>query len=506
MRIIKSIQFKVIISIIIASAISVFIVHGLYQTWFSETEEQMLRNKLRRVLHSYTGPCLTKPEALNSLLALTQRYDLDGLTFIDAETGSEIISFGNKLPLEPLRKQFGSDLHSNIDKKQIDLEFYSVKEKQNTLYGFRRITGINNKPFILSAAAVNNYAVAVRQLMESLSWITISGSILVALMLSYFLRHIVMRPIYNMSKAIQQVGSGNYSQKMDTDIDYELISLAESYNSMVEELGKNYNIIQEYQHSLEDKVKDALGKLKASEDELAHAEKLAGIGQLAAGVAHEINNPLYHILLTADLVKDDISDSEVRERLNQLIEQAKRCRKIVNDLLQYSRQEGEIVGSFDLLPVLQESLEQFDKQGQLADIESTLDCPQNLPQIFGSREDIRRVIDNVVNNAIQAIQEKGIIDISVKQSEKDIMSINIRDNGCGMSEKVKKHAFDAFFTTKDVGQGTGLGLSISYGTIVRHKGKIELESEPGKGTTVKITLPAVALCSGYSTVKEIEDD
>ncbi len=225
------------------------------------------------------------------------------------------------------------------------------------------------------------------------------------------------------------------------------------------------------------------------EADLIQAEKLASVGQLAAGVAHEINNPIYHIMLTADLLAKNVHDEKGRRRVEQISTQARRCQSIVSDLLEYSRQGPPLAEKFDLIDIVHAAQVQFSGQKIFDKIVLEVNIPTGLPQICGIRDEIRRVLDIVLLNSAQAISGKGRIVISGQSLQPAEVELVIEDNGPGMAPEIRSRAFEPFFTTKKVGQGTGLGLSIAYGIVMRHHGKISLHSDSGKGTVVRIVLP-----------------
>ncbi len=222
------------------------------------------------------------------------------------------------------------------------------------------------------------------------------------------------------------------------------------------------------------------------EKQLLQADKLATIGQLAAGVAHEINNPLGNISLYTQMLLKKTADDATKDKLMVINDEANRAANIVNGLLDFARQSELKLSHIDINKEIGKVLGIL--KPRLKDIKvNTALAP--LPLILADSGQIQQVIMNLLKNSIQSITENG--EIIVKTSAKQgYAEMSISDNGCGIPKENLDKIFDPFFTTKEQGKGTGLGLSISYGIIKRHNGSIEVKSEAGKGTTFTIKLPA----------------
>jgi PAS domain S-box-containing protein len=210
------------------------------------------------------------------------------------------------------------------------------------------------------------------------------------------------------------------------------------------------------------------------------AKDLATVGQMAAGIAHEINTPLGIILGYTQLMMDDFEpDSETFQNLEVIERQTKASRKIVADLLKYSRQSGSARESVNCNEIVQDSAAVTEHNLNLSHIKLRLDLAADLPLIVGDPEKLRQVIVNLINNAHHAMEAKGggelLLGTGVDR-DRGLVRIEVRDSGDGIPEPIKARIFDPFFTTKPVGKGTGLGLSVSYGIIQEHGGTIEVES------------------------------
>jgi PAS domain S-box-containing protein len=227
------------------------------------------------------------------------------------------------------------------------------------------------------------------------------------------------------------------------------------------------------------------------ERQLQQADRLASLGQTAAGIAHELNTPLGVILGYSQLLLRSCQEQEQTSSDLRIIEkQTNTCRRIVHDLLKFSRDTKTEKASIDLSTCLGEAISllahQFEKEGVTVDAQFGSD----LPRLLADGEKLKQVLVNLLVNARQAISESGRITVTCGvDPEEDSIRISVSDNGSGISPDIVDKIFDPFFTTKSVGEGTGLGLSVSYGIIRDHDGRIEVQSDEGVGTTFTIFLP-----------------
>ncbi|MFW2367199.1 MAG: sensor histidine kinase [Desulforhopalus sp.] len=230
--------------------------------------------------------------------------------------------------------------------------------------------------------------------------------------------------------------------------------------------------------------------------EVENANKLASIGRLAAGVAHEINNPLSIINQKTGLVQDYIEltgDFEYKESMRGALDGIQnsvvRCKTITHRLLGFARHTDVRTEELDINVVLQEVVAFLAQEATYSQIQICFDLDQSIQKIYSDRSQLQQVFLNITNNAIDAIGSNGHITISSRTVDEKTIQINIVDDGSGMSSEVVRRIFDPFFTTKETGKGTGLGLSITYGILKKLGGTIRAESEVGVGTTFEITLP-----------------
>jgi len=312
--------------------------------------------------------------------------------------------------------------------------------------------------------------------------------------ITYYMILNITHPIGEMVAATQHIIAGRFDQEVRSNSPGEIALLAESFNAMLKSLRQMKADLEEWGRTLEEKVKQRTEELVAMQARVAQSERLASLGMLAAGVAHEVNNPLGGILaLTALTVEDMPKGDPNRENLEEVIRQTVRCRDIVKGLLEFSRQSKANTERVDLNKVLQETLALVAKQALFFNINVVSHLDPELPTVMADRSQFQQVFMNIVMNAVQAMDERGAITItSRRDAPQNSVEVAIQDTGRGIPPQQIDRIFDPFFTTKESGHGTGLGLSIAYGIVTTHRGTISVVSEVGKGSTFTIRMPIAA--------------
>jgi len=302
--------------------------------------------------------------------------------------------------------------------------------------------------------------------------ITTLGMI-IAFIISLRLGNTIITRIRMLKEATEAIASGNLDYKLSPDKISGFDMLDEAFNYMSRSL------------------KDHDDQLQKMHQQLAKTEKLTALGEMAAGVAHEINNPLGGILLYSNLVLEDIpEDSPARENMQKIIYQTNRCKEIVQSLLDFARTPTGDMLPLQINQAITTSLKLVRDQSMFHGIEIETRLAENLPEVIGDRSRLEEVFLNLFINAADAMKGSGKLSIVTGLSTNNAIRIFISDTGEGIDEEHLSHIFEPFFTTKEPGKGTGLGLSIVYGIIRKHNGAIDAESELGKGTTFIISLPA----------------
>jgi two-component system NtrC family sensor kinase len=323
--------------------------------------------------------------------------------------------------------------------------------------------------------------------------------VLAAILVSLLVQRTVYEPLADLEGGASRLASGDLDHPIPVRSQDELGQLAESFNSMMHVLRNSRAELEEWGHTLEQKVEEATRELHLAQAEAARGEKLASVGLLAAGIAHELNNPLTGVLTFSTLVRKQMPDgSPEAEDLDLVIHETRRCASIIRRLLDFAREKAPEKNFTDLNRLIEKTVDLVSEPARAADIQIGLDLDETLPPVWLDDNLLEQVIMNMLVNAQHAIEGSGSISIRTSKrlyqrrnadQAEEMAEITIRDSGCGIPPEHLQKIFDPFFTTKGVGKGTGLGLSVSHGTIEAHGGTIEVESEVGEGTEFRIYLP-----------------
>jgi two-component system NtrC family sensor kinase len=301
------------------------------------------------------------------------------------------------------------------------------------------------------------------------------GGLGLSLLLCYFFIKSTLKPISSLARATETLAGGNLEEQVHLENSPpEIAVLGRSFNHMAQSI----------------RNRDRELRLRAQE-EVLKSERLATIGQLAAGVAHEINNPLGSILLFNRLVLGNCSgDSPMRQNLERIEVEVKRCQNIVQGLLEFARPREPKDEPTNLNLLLNKTVALFENQPMFHNVEVVRQFQEPLPDAIVDPVQIQQVFVNIILNAVQAMERQGRMTMTTRFiRETDHIEIGFADTGCGMTKEILNRIFEPFYTTKGVGQGTGLGLSISSGIIQRYGGDIAVSSQIGEGSLFSITLP-----------------
>ncbi|MCB9419523.1 MAG: cache domain-containing protein [Ardenticatenaceae bacterium] len=288
---------------------------------------------------------------------------------------------------------------------------------------------------------------------------------------------LITQPIAELVAANRRLARGDMAVRVQPYGSGELAMLGQSFNKMAETLDK-------------------------AQQELLHKERLASMGQLAAGVAHEINNPLGTILLFADILHKEMDETDPRrEDLKLIVDEAVRCKNIVADLLNFSRQQEVLAQETAVSDLLNQAVETVRRQPAFEQVNIVCEFSPDLPTIHADPAQLQQVFINLLQNGAEAVAGQGTVALTARLADSQHVEIKVADNGCGIPPEHLGKLFTPFFTTKALGKGTGLGLSIVYGIIKMHRGQISVQSQVGKGTTFTITLPVKSVPTGELTAQ-----
>lgn len=329
----------------------------------------------------------------------------------------------------------------------------------------------------------------------------IIATVLIISILILFTGKAVKQPLNSLVEVSKAVIDGDVNSRVATDYkqpeDMRLVSQA--FNDMLDKLQAANEELKNWSQQLEYKVQKKSEELGAVQNEIIHVERLASLGKLSSSVAHEINNPLSGILVYTKLIHKQLSNPELSDakkesmlqHLKMIESETKRCGDIVKGLLDFSKKEQGDFEPFHIHEVMQDTYDLMTHAVKMANISFLSDFTAKADLTYCSPNQIKQACMAMIVNATEAIRENGEIRMRTSNPDEDTIRIDIIDNGTGISEEDIPHIFEPFFTTKRDASGIGLGLSIVHGIVQNHKGKIQVKSELGQGTTISIVLPLI---------------
>jgi two-component system, NtrC family, sensor kinase len=306
----------------------------------------------------------------------------------------------------------------------------------------------------------------------------------------------IRQPLQSLVVASESVARGDISTRLDVRnselSDMRMVSIA--FNEMLDNLQKANLELENWSHQLEYKVQKKTEELGQAQNEMINIERIASLGRLSLSVAHEINNPLAGILVYAKLVHKQLTNQQldpekkesILKHLGFIISEAMRCGDIVKGLLDFSRKDQNDFEARHLHEILLDTYDLMYHSMKVASVNFLFDFQAKSDLIFCSPNQIKQVCVAILMNAIEAISENGEVLFRTFNPDEDHVRIEISDNGSGISEEDIPHIFEPFFSTKEKTNGIGLGLAIVHGIVQNHKGRIEVRSTRGKGTTFSI--------------------
>ncbi len=332
-------------------------------------------------------------------------------------------------------------------------------------------------------------------------FLAILATLLLVSVLLLFTRKKIKDPLNELVKVSIAVANGDKSTRVElkpNQLD-DMRVVSHAFNDMLDNLHTATDELENWSQQLEYKVQKKSEELGAAQNELMHVERLASLGKLSSSVAHEINNPLSGILIYTKLLYKQLSNPELfaskrdsmLKHLKMIENETKRCGDIVKGLLDFSRKDQNDFEPRHLHEILQETRELMSHPIQIANISFSTDFSARSDLIYCSPNQIKQACVAMLVNASEAVLENGEILIRTQNTDEDTVTFEISDNGLGMAPEDIPHIFEPFFSTKQDVSGIGLGLAIVHGIIQNHKGKIQVKSEMGHGTTISVSLPLI---------------
>ena len=417
-----------------------------------------------------------KNQSLGDAILLDNEGTLVATTFVEPETG-----FG------PLEIAPGL-LNQTNPSVTLDFDLYGREYKST----YAPLIIRQNDTGILGVALPSNFIVTTMATSRTTFSLIFSAGTILTIIIGYLLAQSIARPILRLRSVSQAVAAGDLNQDTGLRGADEIGELAGAFDIMTLRLrDRTAEAARLYDETLErnKELAEINGRLQTAQAQLIQSEKLASVGQLTAGIVHDVKNPLAVIKGLAEELSEEFSvDPSMKDQLSTIRESATKASTIVTDLLKFARQSTPDLEQRDLRETIEASLRLTEYLARKGNVEIKIDLPSAPVLIWYDAQQIEQVLINLIGNAIQAMKNGGTVRINLSQSENSV-ALSVQDNGVGIPEKNLQRIFDPFFTTKPEGEGTGLGLSVSFGIITRHRGQISVDSKPGLGTTFTILLP-----------------
>lgn len=466
----KTIRGKIIVFFIVCLAFAGVLAALYYQNAFSlrrkvyviERFDDLLNNVLELRRYEKNFLIYKDPASLREGMVYLQKVedDYDGLKkeIVDIIGPSESAAFGYNL----------------VRYKQIVDEFVVSRQAGNDQELEENLRAEGKRLVDFTQLLIQKKRYRIGQTLKRVLTIPLASIGFLVVLIFFIFRFVttgILKPLSLVENATEKVAKDSFTPiSYDRDKQDEITRLIASFNKMVAELDSR-------------------------QEQLVQSRKLASIGTFTSGIAHELNNPLNNISITAEALMSNYTDmpaEEMGEMIEDILTQTERASQVVKNLLEFSRTERPALRDLDIREVLERTLSLVRNQMIVAHIRIEKDVAPDLPAIRGKRQDLQQAFVNILLNATQAMPDGGTVTIRAGRGPRGYLQIDLSDTGTGIKSEALEHIFDPFYTTKASGQGTGLGLSLVYNIIRTHGGYIEVKSEVDKGTLFSIFLPISA--------------
>ncbi len=429
-----------------------------------EEQEALVRKRGQQTELAVTGA------ELQSLLVL-RRYEKNVMLYRNKEAYDV---FKRTYDASPLSS------HSEVERYQTTVaRLYDLYEAEKQSLDKMRLKAREIQAFTQNLSKKERADIATTIKMSiNLQVLALALIVVVGIVINIKLATSIATPIRTLEKISRKIAEGDFSEHIEVKGKDELSSLETAFNQMEDRLK---NALWSLEHTIE--------KLREKQAQLVEAEKLALVGKLAAGIAHEINNPLTSVLTFSNLMLEQCPPGDPRhDKLKLMARETNRARNIVRQLLNFGRETVIKPEKININQPVSEIADSLVAQDAFKGIELHMKLGDNLPEVNADPAQIGQVVMNMLLNAIHSITPPGRIEVVTRRIENSV-EIVFQDTGAGIPEENIHKIFDPFFTTKDASKGTGLGLAVSYGIIKKHGGEIEVASTVGKGTIFTVRLP-----------------
>lgn len=477
----------------IVATFGIFFVVGASIWFLNYNKQRVLEQKLR---------ILEKKDNLFNTILEARRYEKNYFLYLELQNLREALSYVEKAELKfsQIIQEYGRyTLGRNLPEKLEELRRY--RDSLAALSGFYESGALNLDEKLMADAPerqeeVRRLGKQITSDMEQMlaqerryvnelvgearvyHLVALGGILLLCIFTALFLVFNVIRPLKSIEDAIHKIAGGDYENIPALSTGDEFESLVSSLNNMINELNRR-------------------------SEQLIQTKKMASLGTLTSGVAHELNNPLNNISTSVQILLEELQEGDRefhKELLKETESQVERARDIVKALLEFSRERSFSLKRTHFKELVDQTIKLI--KGEVpANVEIRVDIPDEIREEMDPRR-IQQVLINLVMNGVQAMQDGGILNIRAdEKKEEEGFCFEVQDSGKGIPEQDLAKIFDPFFTTKEVGKGFGLGLSVTHGIVEQHGGRIEVESDLGRGTTFKVFLPAQEASASSQTHK-----
>lgn len=502
---------------------------GSFIFWYAVLQKQKKDLMGIAVRHSNSLVDFIKKSTHYSMLTFNRaaiQQTLEDLSLTEGVRGVRIFDHEGRVFFSSQRAEVGSFVNkASISCRGCHLELkepfrvipepqkWAVYKERGEPRGLRIVEAIQNEPSCYTAAChihpkeqkILGFIEADLSLalLEKAQWrqgLALTGYIFIflvagSLSLGIVLHKLVSKPVSHLVEGMERVASGDLDYSLPVKTKDEIGRLTESFNSMIKEIKAAKEQRERWSQALEEEIAKKTEEIRKTQAGLIQTEKLASLGRMSAGVAHELNNPLTGIVTFAHLMLRRVPpQSEDAEDLKVIIEQADRCSRIIKNLLTFARATPPEKEEVAINDVLSKTIYMVKNQEKFHNIKFNINIEDAQFITQGETSQFQQIFLNMLINAADAMNERGTITIATRKiivDDEAFVEIEFTDTGCGIPEEMMGRLFEPFFTTKPVGKGTGLGLAVSRGIVRHYGGQILVKSTVGKGTSFFVRLPLI---------------
>jgi len=424
--------------------------------------------------------------SLDSLRLATERLAVGGgLAYIADATARPVVS-SQTIELGTQERDFFTQ---GLSEKKSSVRSVARAASGEWFAAFAPVTSLGWGVVVAQPAAD---ALRGPERVRTLSTFWAAVALVLTALLGIFLSRSFYSPVSSLSEAAAALTKARYDYRIKIDSRDEMGQLAEAFNHMAEEIERRNAEIQGWNEELQQRVEERTEELREAQEQILRTRRLTALGSMSAGVVHEINNPMTGLLGLVQLAARQLeAESAPASMLGKAMVQGKRVTRILEAFKQFAEQEQDAAGKrFSMVTLASTTVELVSAQLEDKGIELRADIAAETPEIIGHSAQIGQMLGNLLQNAIDALAEGGVITLRVRPVGDEAVKLQVQDDGPGIPEEIRERVFDPFYSTKQQVTQIGMGLTLCHKIVEWHHGRITIESEPGAGTTVEVYLPA----------------